>query len=67
MDSKFQIMTEKYKGTGTFTVCRLKTETNDFYSDRFSEFNFATLAFRQLEKKQTNLRLEKFLNSTTEI
>ena len=44
-----------------------KTKILTSHYNRFLEFHFATLVLRQLEKKQTNLRLEIFTNSITRI
>ena len=65
------ILTE-FRKLLTLIAFRLKTERQENKKkislyDRFLEFHFATLVPRQLEKKQTNLRLEKFVNSTNEI
>ena len=57
-------MDDKLSGNKDFSAFRLKTERQEtkkqiFHSDRFLAFIF-DFSSRQLEKKQTNFRLEEF-------
>ena len=58
---------KKQKQTTFISTENRKTRKRTSHYDRFWEFHFSTLILRQLEKKRTNLRLDKFLISTTRI